>query len=381
MKFRFLAFLFPLFMVACNQSPRFVVQGQIAEATDSIVYFEHMELSKITLLDSARIKKNGQFKFKAEAPEFPDFYRLRIGNQQLVFAVDSIETINIKASLSTFALQATIEGSQESLKIQQLRQSLTALQAKINTLASITDKALRDSVMPTIEAQLQEHKALAHKIILSNPGSTSSYFAIFQKIDDFFVFSPYVKADKPYCAAVATSYYTYMPTNPRSTQLYNLVLDAIKVERQNKKTESEGWNEVLNKASKGYIDIILPNRLSAPQKLSSLEGKVVLIDFSAYQMEGNIPYTFELRELHNKFKAQGFEIFQVSLDQNKTLWERASEKIPWICVRDLNGPQTQYVNLYNVQNIPTVFLMDRQGNIVMRGTDFDTVEKKIIQLL
>lgn len=381
MKLRFSAFFLALFLVACNQSPRFIVNAEITDAADSIVYFEHMGLSKVTLLDSSRIKKNGQVKFKAIAPEYPDFYRLRIGNRHLVFSVDSTETIDIKSTLGSFAFDAEIKGSDQSVKIQQLRQSLSALQMQVNALAAMANKTMRDSALLKIDNDLKAHKEMAQKIILSNPGSASAYFAVFQKIDEYFVFSPYVKADKAYCAAVATSYNTFMPDNPRSTQLYNMVLEAIKVERQERDSVGASWDDVLNNASKGYIDIILPNRLSAPQKLSSLEGKVVLIDFSAYEMEGNIPYTFELRELHNKYKERGFEIFQVSLDRNKMLWERSSEKVPWVCVRDINGAQTQYVNLYNVQNIPTVFLMDRNGNIIMRGTDFDTIEKKIRELL
>ena len=381
MKLKYLALIIPFILGACNQTPRFAVNAELTDAVDSTVYFEHMKHGSIVLLDSARIKKNGTFKFKAPAPEYPDFYRLRIGSRHMVFSVDSIETINIKATLSTFALNASIEGSEQSLKIQQLRRSVAAIQSKVNALASLVDKSQRDSAIRIIDADLKAHKEMAQKIILENPGSASAYFAIFQKIDEYFVFSPYVKADNPFCAAVATSYKTFMPNNPRSSHLYNVVLEAIKLERQERQSEGASWNEVLSNASKGYIDIILPNRMSAPQKLSSLEGKVVLIDFSAYEMEGNIPYTFELRELHNKYKERGFEIFQVSLDRNKLLWERSSEKIPWVCVRDVNGPQTQYVNLYNVQNIPTVFLMDRSGNIVMRGTDFDTVERKIKELL
>jgi len=112
-----------------------------------------------------------------------------------------------------------------------------------------------------------------------------------------------------------------------------------------------------------------------------LEGKVVLIDFSAYQGEQSVDYTFSLRELYNKYHTRGFEIFQVSLDDNKQLWEQSVTNIPWICVRDEKGPNTTVVTSYNISSLPTTFLMNKQGNIIARSLNYNELVKEIEKIL
>ena len=98
-------------------------------------------------------------------------------------------------------------------------------------------------------------------------------------------------------------------------------------------------------------------------------------------MENNVQYTFELRDLYNKFNSRGFEIYQISLDRSKILWQESVANIPWVCVRDEQGPKSSYISSYNIQSIPTLFLMDRKGVIVSRVNDFKSLEGAIAKLL
>jgi len=84
-----------------------------------------------------------------------------------------------------------------------------------------------------------------------------------------------------------------------------------------------------------------------------------------------------LRDLYEKYHSRGFEIYQISLDQNKQLWQQSTKNIPWICVRDLNGPNTRYAESYNVSEIPTTFLIDKKGNILFRSLGFEELKKEI----
>jgi len=166
-----------------------------------------------------------------------------------------------------------------------------------------------------------------------------------------------------------------MPDYDRTKNLYNLVLDAIKTDRNQK--EKEAWKEIIANSKTGYIDINLPDKNDVEQKLSSLDGKVVLIDFSTFDMKGSIDYTFALRDLYAKYHKRGFEIYQVSLDQNKESWRQSAANIPWICVRDENGPDTKFIATYNVSSIPTSFLMNRKGTIICRNFGLDELSKEI----
>jgi len=379
MKKYFLSLSVLVFLFSCNQSTKFKVEGIVDGSENEYIVLEKNGLLATTVIDSVKLDSDGSFSFKAPRPEYPDFYRLRVGSKAIDFAVDSCEKITIKASIANFSTGYSIEGSQTSSDILKLRTSLSSIQAKVNILTSEMSAEVRNAYMSEIEADIEKHKEMARKLILQNPRSSAAYFAIYQKINNAYLFSPYVKADKPYCAAVATSYNAFMPDYIRSKNLYALVMDAIKTERQER--NDAAWSEIIANSSTGYIDIALKDRAGTEHKLSELEGKVILIDFSAYEMENNVAYTFELRELYTKYKSRGLEIYQVSLDRSKLLWQDASANVPWISVRDENGPNSSYVASYNVQSIPTLFLMDKKGIIVSRANDFKSVDAEIAKLL
>ena len=361
-------------LLSCKQHDKFRINGKVEGAKGEILYFEYSGLMKTTVLDSVKLRSNGEYSFKSKRPAYPDFYRLRLKDKVITFAVDSCEEITIDAKLANFASEYKLTGSETSLQIQKLRRSVMNIQRKANELNSLNAEQ-QNKKIAEIEKDIETHKAMAQKLILQNPRSAAAYFALYQKINDTYLFSPYIKTDKPFCAAVATSYNAFMPEYDRSKNLYSLVLDAIRKERNQK--DKEAWNEVLANASTGYIDIALPDKNNVERKLSSLEGKVILIDFSTYEAKESIDYTFALRDLYNKYHKRGFEIYQVSLDENKFQWKRAVENIPWVCVRDENGPNTKFAASYNISSIPTTFLMNRKGTIIGRSFGFEELNKQI----
>ena len=82
------------------------------------------------------------------------------------------------------------------------------------------------------------------------------------------------------------------------------------------------------------IDISLPDIKGKQQKLSDLKGKVVLLDFTAYQTDYSPEYNILLAKIYKQFRDKGFEIYQVSLDNNENFWKVSASNLPWICVRD-----------------------------------------------
>ncbi len=359
---------------------KFKVEGRIDGAAGETLYLEHNGILRTTPIDSVTVDQDGFYSLKADRPEYPDFYRLRIKNKTITFAIDSTETIVLNSDLSHFATGYTVENSYASEQIKKLRVSLIGIQNKLAGLNDIQDEKEREQKATEIDADLQRHKELAHGIIMENPRSTAAYFALYQQIGGRYIFSPFVQEDYPYWAAVATAYHAYMPQYDRSKNIYNFVLDALK-EKQNAQKQA-ALSELMNSdEARGYIDIALPDRYGNEGRLSDYEGQVVLIDFSTYEAQESIDYTFALRDLYNKYHGRGLEIYQVSLDRNILQWEAATENIPWVCVRDDDGPATRYVNLYNVTQLPTTFLMDKEGNIIARNLKFGELDKKIGELV
>lgn len=360
-----------LVLVACDNSNRFTVSGTITGADNQMLFFEYSGLVRDSLIDSVRLNKKGNFKFEEKSPAYPDLYKLRLGNQRMILGVDSNENILIEGDVNSL-IDSEISGSEVSVTIQQLRKSVQNLQNQAFFIGKESDKAKRQTMLDTFALNVSVHKQNAMQQILKNPSSIASYFALYQQVNELYIISPYDKKERAFFSAVATSFDTYMPRYERTKNLHDLVIDAI---RQDKSITQQQLLETLkNKSGINFPDITLQDKNGKEQKLSALNGKTILLDFSAAEMENKIAYTFELRDIYNTYASKGLQIYQISLDRNRRLWEQTTDNFPWICVHDGSGSST---SLYNVQSIPTLFLIDKEGNIIGRYTDFESLKKDI----
>ena len=85
--------------------------------------------------------------------------------------------------------------------------------------------------------------------------------------------------------------------------------------------------------------------------------------------------------MYNKYHKRGLEIYSVSIDRNKLLWEQIVENLPWITVHADQNVAAQVLLQYNVQGLPTLFLLDRKGNVQGRYIDFKQLEADIRKYL
>ena len=118
-------------------------------------------------------------------------------------------------------------------------------------------------------------------------------------------------------------------------------------------------------------DIILNDTSGVPISLASLRGKYVLLDFWAAWCRPCREENPNIVENYNNYKSYGFDVYQVSLDRTKEDWVRGikQDKLPWINVSDLKYYQSEAAELYNVDRIPSAFLLDPQGKIIAKHTD------------
>ena len=131
----------------------------------------------------------------------------------------------------------------------------------------------------------------------------------------------------------------------------------------------------------GVLDIALPDNHGQVRHLTDLKGKIVLLDFHIFALEDSPARILMLRELYNKYHAQGLEIYQVSLDSDEHFWKQQTAALPWISVRDADGINSQRLVLYNVQAVPDYFIIDRGNNIVKRAALVKDIEAEIKKLL
>ena len=216
--------------------------------------------------------------------------------------------------------------------------------------------------------------------IFNTPQNASAYFALFQKLNDYLIFDPLNSKDDVKCfAAVATSLNHHHPHANRSKNLYNIVIKGMKNTRAPQQQVVELPEEVFSET--GLIDINLRDMKGNSRKLSELKGKVVLLDFTVYQTQTGAPHNLMLRELYNKYADQGFEIYQVSLDADKHFWKTSADNLPWVCVRDGNGVYSTNAAIYNIQQVPTYFLINRKSELSAREEEIKDLESSIKSLL
>jgi glutathione peroxidase-family protein len=369
-----------LIATSCSQK-KFNVEGQISNASDSVLYFENVGLEGINVIDSVKLSDNGNFSFSDEAPVAPEFYRLRIADQIINVSIDSTETVTIKAQYPQMATQYEVSGSENCLKIKELALKQIDLHKRAMAIQENTtlgvDEA-NDSILKVIEAYKEDVKT---NYIFKEPMKAYSYFALFQTLGNWLLFNPRSnKDDIKVFAAVATSWDTYYPHAERGQNLHNIAIEGMKNMRI-----TEGAREQTIDASKveeaGVLDIALQDNHGQVRHLTDLKGKVVLLDFHIFAMDESPARILLLRELYNKYAAQGFEIYQVSLDPDEHFWKQQTAALPWISVRDEDGINSQRIMLYNIQSVPDYFIIDRNNNLVKRAEQMKDLEAEIKKLL
>ena len=369
-----------LLFTACKKNSDFTVEGVVSGADGQMMYLENVGVSTVELMDSVKLTAAGKFSFTKPRPAFPDFYRLRLNNQLINFSVDSTETISFVADAGTFATSYSVEGSENCKAIKNITLAQLDANQAIHRLRKESESGLlADSVYSRQVLEAAEaYKDVARKYIYSAPMSAAAYFALFQQIDGLLFFDLYDKNDSKAYGAVATSFDHYYPESPRAKQLYNLALQSIKVIRSQRPMDLDK----VEKKEVSFLDIELPDVHGENTKLSSVAtGKVVLINFTAYMSEWSPALNMEFGDLYTRYHDKGLEIYQISLDSDLHFWKNAASNLPWACVRDPQSVYSQTAALYNVKQLPAIFILDRKGNLVKRVDDVKKLEADIKSVL
>ena len=371
-------------VTSCNEK-KFHIDGTITGAADSTLYFENMGLDGAVKIDSAKLSEDGTFAFEGIAPTAPEFYRLRIAGQFINIAVDSTETINIKAQYPQMATQYEVSGSEDCQRIKELSLMQSSLQAQVNAIArnpELGAQAVADSVSRIVEAYKTRVKT---EYIFKAPMKASSYFALFQTIyaggQPVLLFNPRTsEQDIKVFGAVATSWDNFYPNEKRGENLHNIAIEGMKDVRYLRSQQQAEEIEASKVNTSGILDFTLTDNTGAARSLSSLKGNVVLLDFHLFADQNSMKRIMSLRELYNKYHAQGFQIYQVAIDGDEHFWKTQTAALPWISTR-VDDNTSSILQMYNVQQVPTFFLLNRSCNVVKRDAQIKDIDAEIKALL
>ena len=367
---------------ACTQG-HFHVNGAITGAADTVLYLEHITLAEgIVPIDSAKLDEKGTFELSGPVPANPEFYRLRVGRQCINLAIDSFETVTVNAPLEQMSFGYKVEGSGACDTIRLLGLKLAELERKVHAMFANRDFTVQERE-DSIEAMVKNYKTeVKVQFIQNHYHLSSSYFACFQVLGTRLLFDPASdRSDLTWMQAVANSWNNRFPESPRTQNLCNIVAQARTHHSKPKEVVLDLTNSDVEVRELGIIDMTMPDVHGNEITLSSLRGKVVLLDFTAFALDGSAERTMQLREIYEKYRSRGFEIYQVSVDQDRHLWAQRCEHLPWVSVFCEEGLQSDIVELYQAYPVPYYFLIDRNCDLYARQEHMPDLEKAIEHLL
>ncbi len=369
-----------LLLVICSCTRNeFHIRGHVVGGEGKVLYFEAAQLSRTVVIDSLRLPADGAFDFSAPSTEYPEFYRLRLDGSYIHLAVDSTETITVEIPGLPIATDYTVIGSENSEKIRLIAKAGNRLKGAYEEASrqkNLTSEDRRERT-ENLQKEIDRYKEFVSPYIYESPSSSAAYFAIFQRVDGLDVFDRNNRKDSRAVLAVANAYHSFMPESPRSKHLYDVGVAIIQQER----VERAVPNDLPVAKEVTLIDIVLPDQYRKKHSLCDLKGQVVLLDFAAYAAEGASDYNRALVQLHDRYHSEGFEIYQVSLDTDENQWQVSADNLPWICVRGTDAENARVARSYNVHDLPTAFLIDRNGVLQQRVASMSDLPGAIEKLL
>lgn len=373
------AILSAMLFAGCHNEPCATIEGTIGEANGKILYLDALGIEGVSVSDSVKLKADGAFCFHVSQPECFDFYRLRIERELVNLSVDSTETITVEADLPTMAVAYQVKGSDDNMRLKELVMKQMELQNAISHIARHAGSEIGIARQKVDSLLVAYKNDVRMNFIYPDPSKPYAYFALFQRVGGSLIFDPVsTRDDVKAFAAVATNLDLFHPGTTRTQNLHNIAVKGMSHTRPARPVDMEELESKIVEAS--IIDLELPDADGAQRKLTDLKGKLTLLSFTAYAQESSSMSVLTLRELYGKYASQGLEIYQVGLDENEHYWRMAVDNLPWVCVHDAdcqwyaaaNGTlvfQSSVASLYGVKMLPTYFLINREGEVVLRIED------------
>lgn len=368
-------------LYACDNShgnsSGFEIKGTLSNAKSEAIYLEKLGQKGVDIVDSAMINEKGEFMINSYSPNI-GFYRLRINDANFAMLVlDSGQKVSITGDARLLGNSYKVEGSPDTKLY--LEYNALAQNQKVRTdslenifrtaivtmkLDSLRADSLSKELQKPYERMITNYSDMVAKKIKENTRSFASIMAIQQLTPQNYV-DVYQALDK----GLSDKY----PGNSDIKSFHAMVQQTIMmVERTN-----------ALKVGKEAPELILPMANDKELALSSLRGKVVLIDFWASWCAPCRKELPNVKRCYEKYKSKGFEIYGVSLDKDRDAWLEAITKdgLTWPQVSDLKFWQSEAVQIYAVQSIPYTVLIDKEGKILatdLRGAELD---KKLAEVL
>lgn len=363
-------------LCGCGSS-KVKISGRFVGNDAGSIYLEQVSPLAQTVVDSARLDPDGNYRFLLrEAPRTPSLYNLVYNGDRIPLLIAGGDRLTVDA-VGNVVRNYTVSGSDESELLRRFYQAFVAGAQQLEKIAGQfarpeVDETARKALVKEYTAEYYRIRREQLRFIVENKASLAAVYALYQRLPgdkDLFNGDSDVVYFRTVAEAVEQSY-------PESPYLQSLLSDIARMDARINLTSQ------INEAK--YPDLEIADIYGRKTRLSSLAGKVVLLDFWSAELGNSNALNAELKEIYAKYTdaATPFEVYQVAIDSSKPLWITAvqEQQLPWISVCDLRGQASPSLGLYNVRKLPANFLIDKEGSIVARDIYGKSLDARLAEL-
>ena len=334
------AALAALTLAACG--PKTVIDGTLKDKADADVIVKLLDVNKYQVLDTVRTNAAGAFTYKPELKEgCPEFIYLFYGDRKVAsLLLEQGDHVTVTAdTLGNY----TVEGSEESLLLQEVEGNYAQFLLDMNRLANQGND-------PELSRRYVEYYRRSVRYVMEHSKSLTAVPVLFQRVNDgLAVFDQ--PTDGILFGNVCDSLKTVYPESR--------YVKALEREAERRTKTLEITQRLMDADEVSYFDIDLPTLDASKAKLSEVDAKVVMLYFWSSTAEQKMFNMDALIPIYNDFHGRGFEIYAVAFDADKTTWATAvrNQQLPWINVCDTRGADSPYLRLYGIKSLPTAYFL------------------------
>ena len=348
------------------------ISGRFIGSDDRTVYLEQVTLFAQHLADSTTLDNEGAYRFDIKGlGDSPALYNIIYNGERIPLFVSRGDRLTVGA-VGSVIRNYTVEGSEESSLLREFYRNYVEGVRTLDKIATTLpeDADARREALTNYRTEYIRLKQEQLRFIVEYKDRMAAVYALYQRIPgEQNLFNG--DGDIVYYKTVADAIEERYPNSPYVPAL---------------RSEIARWDARISIAQQivemRYPDIELPDMYGSKVRLSSLDGKIILLDFWSAELGNSNALNAELKKIYEDYSDKGFEIYQVSVDTSKPRWISAvqEQSLPWISVCDFKGNSSPAVGNYNVRKVPSNFLFDREGNIVGRDLYGTNLEKELQKL-
>ena len=349
------------------------IEGRFVGLRANMVYLEETTITGGKIIDSVALDQDGYYKLEIKnLPETPSLYHVVYGKGRIPLLVSRGENIELKA-MGNILMSYTVSGSRESELLRAFNKNFIDGQFALEKIINKYRTADADDIVKLdFQYSTTYHNIKRKQIafIVENKESLSAVYALYQRLPgDQHLTS--IESDLIYYRTVLDAVSAKYPNSPFLLSLSNDIASMAARVSLMKSIETRTYPELKGRDMYG-------NEVA----LSSLDGNVVLVDFWSAEYGNSNILNADLKAIYEMYKPHGFRVYQVSADTSKVAWITAvqGQRLPWISVCDFGGELSPMLLAYNVQMLPSNYLIDRNGNIIAKNLYGRALERQLAKM-